>query len=245
MRNILLGFVFILITATSTSAQEAEWLVQIAVYNQQVPSSNFANITERIFYSKDAYDFHRYYIGKYSDAEIDAQKERIAALGYNATSVHIGDFDARCTCYKTPMPREITTTLKSIFFDFDKYGLRSESKKQLNLLAKNLKENSSFSTVLRAHTDSKGSNSYNERLSQKRVNAAKNYLMANGIDESRIKTATFGEEAPIAKNELDNGRDTAEGRQYNRRVEVQILNGEGEQMYMVLEIEVPTSLAVN
>ena len=243
MRKTLFILAFILSSFLGQS-QDNEWMVQIAVYDKQVPSNHFDGITDRLYYSKDAYNFNRYYVGKFDEAGANAKSKELGSMGYNTSTVHISSFDERCTCYKTPRPRELSPSLRSIFFDFDKYSLRAESRKQLNLMVKSLRSNSSFTGLLRAHTDSKGSNAYNERLSLNRANAAKNYLVARGISASRIKIATFGEDSPIAKNELDNGQDTEEGRQLNRRVELQILNSRGESMNIVEDIAVPTSLDI-
>lgn len=244
MKQILMAFA-ILLSTISMSAQDNEWLVQIAVYNKQVPANHFHNIKDQIFYSQDAYDFHRYFVGKFSETEATAQSKALSDLGYSTTMMHENDFDARCTCYKTPKPKALIPSLRSIFFDFDKYSLRSESKQQLKLLVKTLKENPTFTTRIQAHTDAKGSNSYNDKLSEKRALAAKKYLISKGIPSHQIFIETFGEVQPIAKNELSNGRDTAEGRQFNRRVELEILNENRESINLVEEIKVPEGLAVN
>ncbi|MFK7773360.1 MAG: OmpA family protein [Saprospiraceae bacterium] len=244
MKKTLLAFCVILFSL-SMKAAESEWFVQIAVYNKHVSAAQFQNIDGEIFYSKDKYDFHRYFVGKYDEASAEAASKKLEALGYNTTVMHESFFNAACTCYKTPLPRKLVSSLQSIFFDFDKYNLRSESKKQLRLMAKNLKENPSLVASLRAHTDAKGNDSYNDRLSINRANAAKKYLTRNGIPASRIKIETYGEHQPIAKNQLENGADTEKGRQFNRRVVLEILDANGNSMSLVEPIEVPSELNVN
>lgn len=244
MRHALLTLVFILL-AMALKAQDDGWMVQVAVYDKQVPTNHFHDITSQLYYSKDANDFHRYFVGKFSEANAKATSTKLEGLGYNTTVMHDTEFNAQCACYKTPRPRLLTPSLRSIFFDFDRYNLRSESRRQLNLLARSLKNNPTYSARLLAHTDAKGSNDYNDKLSTNRANAARNYLIANGISSSRIKIETFGENSPIAKNELENGRDTEEGRQLNRRVELEILNEGGESMNIVEDIYVPSSLKNN
>ena len=69
---------------------------------------------------------------------------------------------------------------------------------------------------LEGHTDSNGTEEYNMRLSKSRVEAVKVFLVANGVEASRIKTAHFGESKPIADNS------TQEGQMQNRRVEMKI-----------------------
>lgn len=86
----------------------------------------------------------------------------------------------------------------------------------LNKLVKYLKENPLYSVEIAGHTDSRGSARFNKRLSQRRANAVKNYLISHGIEASRIRAVGYGEEQPIASNK------TAEGRRMNRRVEAHI-----------------------
>ena len=68
--------------------------------------------------------------------------------------------------------------------------------------------------VVEGHTDSIGSDAYNMKLSQRRANTVRDYMVKKGISPSRIKTEAFGETKPIASNK------TAEGRAQNRRVEI-------------------------
>ena len=67
------------------------------------------------------------------------------------------------------------------------------------------------------HTDSLGSNAYNQKLSQRRAESVKTYLSERGVDANRMEVKGYGEAEPVAPN------DTAEGRELNRRVELKIL----------------------
>jgi outer membrane protein OmpA-like peptidoglycan-associated protein len=69
-----------------------------------------------------------------------------------------------------------------------------------------------------AHTDSRGSDEYNFRLSDDRARSCMNYILLNGIDPSRITSKGYGETVPVATNNTD------EGRQLNRRVEFKIIS---------------------
>ncbi len=108
--------------------------------------------------------------------------------------------------------------LKNIFFDFDKATLRDESIPELKRVARVLEENSNIRIELSGHTDSRGSDSYNKRLSEKRAEAVVDYLVDHGIDKNRLESKGYGEEQPIATNE------TEEGRQKNRRTEFKIIS---------------------
>ncbi len=108
--------------------------------------------------------------------------------------------------------------LKNIFFDFDKSTLRPESQTELDRLVKLLNENPTIKIELSGHTDSKGSDEYNLKLSQNRAQAVVDYLTQHGIDKGRLTAMGYGETKPIATN------DTDEGRQLNRRTEFEILS---------------------
>lgn len=100
-------------------------------------------------------------------------------------------------------------------FDFNQAVLRSEDKQQLDEVlsqAKNLPEDAAIRVT--GYTDSVGSKKYNQDLSMRRAQAAREYLVSHGIDEKRIVLSGMGEANPVASN------DTAEGRAMNRRVEV-------------------------
>ncbi|HNL83480.1 MAG TPA: OmpA family protein, partial [Chitinophagaceae bacterium] len=73
------------------------------------------------------------------------------------------------------------------------------------------------------HTDSKGKDDYNMKLSQARANAVKNYLIAKGIAAERMTAVGYGETKPIAPNQID-GKDNPEGRKKNRRTEFKVLH---------------------
>jgi len=239
MKKTLLAIVALCVTSACFAQ---DFLVQVGVFDRQVPAYQFADLNSKVYHTVDGNNFHRYYAGDYTEAEAKAQKTALAAKGYRTSVWNKSDFTTGPACCSVPRPKEITASLRSIFFDFDSYGLRQTSKNRLNQLAKTLKENPSYRTKLLAHTDAKGTNSYNETLSLNRANAARNYLVAKGISRSRIDTQTYGEANPIAKNELAGGQDTEEGRQLNRRVEILLLNSNGEIMNAVEDIVVPDAL---
>jgi outer membrane protein OmpA-like peptidoglycan-associated protein/tetratricopeptide (TPR) repeat protein len=111
-----------------------------------------------------------------------------------------------------------TIVLRNIFFDFDKATIRSESANELDRLIKLLTDNPGIRIELGSHTDSKGSDAYNMKLSQQRSESVVNYLIGKGIAASRLEAKGYGETVPIASN------DTDDGRQQNRRTEFKILS---------------------
>lgn len=100
-------------------------------------------------------------------------------------------------------------------FDFDKATLRTEATAELDAAIAKYRGNASLvSMSIVGHTDSVGTDAYNQDLSERRAAAVRDYLVSQHIDAAKIATSGRGESSPIASNE------TAEGRQKNRRVEV-------------------------
>jgi outer membrane protein OmpA-like peptidoglycan-associated protein len=110
-----------------------------------------------------------------------------------------------------------TIVLRNIFFDFDKATIRPESANELERLIKLLNDNPTLKIELGSHTDSKGSDDYNWKLSESRSKSVVDYLIGKGISTARLVAKGYGETKPIDTN------DTDEGRQNNRRTEFKIL----------------------
>jgi outer membrane protein OmpA-like peptidoglycan-associated protein len=108
--------------------------------------------------------------------------------------------------------------LNNIFYDFDKATLRSESMSELDRLVKLMNENPNLKIELSSHTDNKGADDYNQKLSQMRAQSVVDFLITKGINKDRLVAKGYGETVPVADNEND------EGRQQNRRTEFKILS---------------------
>ena len=113
--------------------------------------------------------------------------------------------------------------LKDIYYDFDKATLRDESNRTLGKLVDILNINPSIIVELGAHTDSKGQDAYNEKLSQRRAESVVKYLKKHGIPKDRLVAKGYGEGTPIADNTNPDGTDNPEGRQMNRRTEIKVV----------------------
>ena len=83
--------------------------------------------------------------------------------------------------------------------------------------------NESIIIEIGSHTDSRGTDLYNETLSQNRAQSVVDYLVSKGIDKKRIKAKGYGEKEPIAPNQNPDGTDNPEGRQMNRRTEFRVV----------------------
>lgn len=114
-----------------------------------------------------------------------------------------------------------TYTLENIYYDFDKWDIREDAKPELDRLVKILKDNPTIKIELHSHTDSRGTNAYNLKLSDKRAKAAIAYLIEYGIDQSRLQPIGYGEEMLI-NSCTDNVACTEEQHQENRRTEFKI-----------------------
>lgn len=110
-----------------------------------------------------------------------------------------------------------TIVLRNIFFDFDKATIRPESANELERLIKLLNDNPTLKIELGSHTDSKGSDDYNWKLSESRSKSVVDYLIGKGISTARLVAKGYGETKPIDTN------DTDDGRQNNRRTEFKVL----------------------
>lgn len=114
--------------------------------------------------------------------------------------------------------RQVITLSADTYFDFDKSVLKPEGKQAIQQLAQDLNSrgaNVQKITVV-GNTDSKGSDAYNQKLSERRAAAVGNYMIENGVPASLIEAYGNGERNPVADNA------TAEGRAQNRRVDIAV-----------------------
>lgn len=137
--------------------------------------------------------------------------------------------DSRDKCPNTPRgtlvntdgcPAVDTIDLPNVHFAFDSYRLRPGEQTTLDDAARILQRNPDVDVVVAGHTDSIGSDAYNQRLSEKRAKSVHDYLVKKGISASRMTTRGYGERQPVAPNTKPNGADNPEGRAKNRRVEL-------------------------
>jgi outer membrane protein OmpA-like peptidoglycan-associated protein len=138
---------------------------------------------------------------------MDEQAEELAEDIPDATVQRIGE--------------GIAVTFDSgILFDFDSYALRPEARENLANLAASLEEYPESEVLIVGHTDSTGSEDYNQRLSENRAGSARDFLSRQGVAPERMDAQGRGEMEPIASNE------TEAGQQENRRVEIAIFASE-------------------
>ncbi|MCF8159731.1 MAG: OmpA family protein [Polaromonas sp.] len=116
-----------------------------------------------------------------------------------------------------PVAAAKVTYAADAFFDFDKSVLKPEGKAKLDDLVAKVKDISLEVVIAVGHADATGPDTYNQKLSVRRSEAVKAYLVSKGIEKNRIYTEGKGEAQPVADNK------TKEGRAKNRRVEVEVV----------------------
>lgn len=115
----------------------------------------------------------------------------------------------------------IQVTFESgLLYEFDSDVVRGAARENLSTLAASLDKYPNTDLLIVGHTDDVGSDTYNQDLSERRARAAANYLAAQGVASSRLRTLGLGESEPVATNATETGRDQ------NRRVEVAIFASE-------------------
>ena len=152
-----------------------------------------------------------------------------SAAGYNDTTLAFnnpGDADeeflsnpAICLTKPLPPPPPVDTiiVMNNVYYAFDKATLKTESYPALDEVVDMLNKYSNLVIEIGGHTDDKGSDKYNQKLSQARAQSCVDYLISKGIAKDRLVAKGYGESMPIADNS------TPEGQQKNRRTEFKVL----------------------
>jgi len=118
--------------------------------------------------------------------------------------------------------KEIKIALAAdVLFDFDKADLRPAARPELEKVAAVLKAYPNAAVAIEGHTDGKGNDQYNQKLSERRAESVRRWLTENGI-RMRMNARGFGRTKPVAPNIKPNGADDPDGRQKNRRVEITV-----------------------
>ena len=143
-------------------------------------------------------------IGYTMDKQIKELKESTAGSGVDVTETDNGQ------AILVNLPDGVT-------FDVDSSALKPEFRATLDAIANSLRQYPNSLVDVYGHTDSTGSDQYNQALSVRRSSTVANYLVMRGVSASRVRSQGYGESMPIASNE------TIEGRARNRRVEIKIV----------------------
>ncbi len=99
---------------------------------------------------------------------------------------------------KVEQGKRVRFEKEHIYFDYDRYNLKSEAQRVLKMKAAFMKQNPKIKARIEGHCDERGTNDYNLALGDRRANSAKEFVVNLGIDESRLTTISYGEEKPAA-----------------------------------------------
>ena len=143
-------------------------------------------------------------VGYTMDKQIKELKEKTEGTGVDVTTTD----DGKAILVNLP---------DGVTFDVASYTLKPEFRATLSQVAQSMNEYPNSLIDVYGHTDSTGSDAYNQTLSENRARTVANYLISQGVSAARIRSQGFGETLPVANN------DTEEGRMKNRRVEIKIV----------------------
>ncbi len=132
-------------------------------------------------------------------------------------------------------------SVRNILFDFDSYELNREAMIEVEKMIPVLVSNPLLKIELKGYTDAIGPEDYNFRLSKKRAQGVNDYLIEAGIDQSRITLFAEGENEFVSNNQKPDGSDNPEGRKYNRRVSISVIN-DGYEIFMESNRFIPRHL---
>ncbi len=164
--------------------------------------------------------------------EFEPEKEYKVVLSRKGYFSNHVDVDTRGMAVSDTLFQNIGLSIRSeggipvenILFEFDSSELTAESKAQIEKgILRTLVENPEIIVELGAHTDNKGADSYNKRLSQQRAESVVNYIKSRGISSQRLVAKGYGADQPVAPNSNPDGSDNPEGRAQNRRTEFKVI----------------------
>lgn len=155
-----------------------------------------------------------------ADQRLDARDQELARNRALIAELRRKQLDVRET------RRGVVVNLPDVLFEFNKSTLSGRPSGKIRGISDILQGEAvrGRSVSIEGHTDSVGSGSYNQRLSERRAEAVADALTGGGVSSSRISSRGFGEHYPIAPNQREDGSDNPSGRAWNRRVEVVIEN---------------------
>lgn len=119
---------------------------------------------------------------------------------------------------------EKPVVVNNVYYDFNDAKLRPESYPELDKLVAMFEANPNIKVEISAHTDSKGSKAYNQRLSDARAKSVVDYLISKGVKRENLIAKGYGSTKPVADNTNPDGSDNPEGRQMNRRTEFKVIS---------------------
>ena len=188
--------------------------LESGVYNTELSSGSF-----KIVYSVPGYKSH---VAFMLIPKIYAKTEYVLNVTLKPILVSKGDY----------------YVIKNVFFDFGLHDLSKESLIEIEKLFDIMSENKDLYIEVAGYADSRSSKDFNKKLSERRAKSVIDYLISKGLSSQRFIAIAKGEDNPIAINVNQDGTDNPEGRKLNRRVEIKLMNYNGNKI-IVENIKVP------
>jgi OmpA-OmpF porin, OOP family len=163
------------------------------------------------------------YMACHTQEAIDMAQEAIGGIKVLCSAKPVAKMKAEPTSPRAA--RAIDRLTIHVNFDFDKSNIKKASEAELKKAINFVRKYPGANVKLEGYTDDKGTAQYNQKLSERRAETVKQYLIKKGaVDETRISARGYGESRPIAPNRTKGGKDNPKGRAKNRRVEIIIIS---------------------
>jgi outer membrane protein OmpA-like peptidoglycan-associated protein len=158
---------------------------------------------------------HKYTIGKYDEAtDYYVNRQKNSDINPRPAKNQVQNFPADMTPEEQRASLTLVIEVSNVLFEFDKWVIKADFVPEIDRWVEYFKNNPLVTANIYGHADSTGPETYNQKLSERRAEAVVNYMVDRGIQRERLTTKGFGETQPAVSN------DTREGRQKNRRVEL-------------------------
>lgn len=244
-----------LVLNISVKAQQ-EFRVQVAAFADTLASNYFVDRgLQGVYENTDQHGIHRFFLGSYATREA-AEKIQIDLLGRGFPNAQIIDLEEQRALCGTPCPYFSDKTIfasdstskeavKVIFFDFGRASLSQESLGVLDDIFKTMNANPNLRLSILGHADAIGSAKGNLEISIRRARMARNHLISRGLHAEKMKAKVYGEALPVSVNEDSLGKDSPEGRKFNRRVVLVLTDETGEirgDSSMDIDPQVPSEM---
>lgn len=210
-------FLFPLLFSGCALYPEIRYDENTAIYNHHEGDSAINNSGPRTTKYTNKTGGKRYTIGKYEEATdyyVNRQKNSDISPGDRVVIAQAVDLPADMTAVEQRASLPLVIEVSDVLFEFDKWVIKAAYVPELDRWVEYFQNNPLVTADIYGHADSTGPETYNQKLSERRAEAVVNYMVERGVKLERLTTKGFGESQPATSN------DTVEGRQKNRRVEL-------------------------
>ena len=207
----------LLFSGCSLICPEIRYDENTTIYNHHDGDSGVNNSGPRTTKYTNKTGGKKYTIGKYEEATdyyVNRQKNSDISPGDRVVMAPAADMPADMTAEEQRASLPLVIEVSDVLFEFDKWVIKATFVPELDRWVEYFQNNPLVTADIYGHADSTGPEAYNQKLSERRAEAVVNYMVERGVKRERLTIKGFGEGQPAAPN------DTLEGRQKNRRVEL-------------------------